>query len=605
MKKIISIIFIAAIAFSCKKQLTQTDPTNYAANGFYNNDAAISMGNAGVYNTLYWDAGSIPYQVLFDHYTPMAIERNENISVGAGGAVTPTTGAISNIWSDCYNTIAKCNSVLDGAAPYYSNFSTTSLQYLAEIRVLRAYCYYNLVNFYGDVPFFTTAVLTSQFYTAARTPKEKIVDFLLADMDSAAVNMPWISPNKGRVDKSVAYGLKARIALNAGSYNYNGKAAYYFGIARDASKNVMDNSGRGLNPVFGGLFTRTGQIANSNKELMWELLYSDNNVKKMTQYIAFGQCSRVIGQCGRFPAQMWVDTYECSDGLRIDESPLYNPKTPFKNRDSRLRNTISCQGDTLIGNTGTQFTWIYDIYRGITWQLKQGASSWSRDLTNPDCSASPNSNIYGPAVNGVGYLWTKYCKFNDETVSAATFDWVTMRYAEILLIYAESKIELNDLDQTVYDAINKVRNRSGMPNVSADRIGIQARMRQLVRRERKVELAEEGLHLFDMRRWGTGALENAEPTYGYPLATTDYSSAVAGSGTNVLSGGYDNATSDMVPNFKISAVTDLNDVPSYKAYGAKLRTRDLNRKWSDAFNLWPIPQSERQQDPNLTQNPGY
>ena len=79
-----------------------------------------------------------------------------------------------------------------------------------------------------------------------------------------------------------------------------------------------------------------------------------------------------------------------------------------------------------------------------------------------------------------------------------------MRYAEILLGYAEAKIELGELDQSVYDAINQVRNRVGMPNVSADRIGNIEKMRQLVRRERKVEFAIEGLHLIDMRRWGIG-----------------------------------------------------------------------------------------------------
>jgi hypothetical protein len=491
MQKFIWIIGLAVILGSCKKQLTQSDPVNYTAAGFYSSDAAISMGNAGVYSTIYWNGGSIPYQILYDHYTGMAIERTENASIGAGGALTPSNGTVLAIWADCYATIAQCNSVLDGAKPFYANFSALSLQYLAEIRVIRAYAYYNLINLYGDVPYFTTAVTTAQFYTATRTPAGQIVDSVLSDLDSAANYMPWISTVEGRVDKSVAYGMKARIALNAGSYNYNGKGAYYFGVARDAALAVMDSSGRGLNPVFGDLFTRTGQTTNNGNELMWELMFSNNNVKKITQYIAFGQCSRVIGQCGRFPTQMWVDTYECTDGQRIDQSPLYNPATPFKNRDPRLRETISCQGDTLIGNTGTTYTWVYDIYRGVTYQLKQGATAWSRDLTNPDCSASPNSNIYGPALSGVGYLWTKYCHFDDEVVSAATFDWVIMRYAEILLIYAEAKIELNDLDQTVYAAINQVRNRSGMPGVSAADMGNQALMRQLVRRERKVELALE------------------------------------------------------------------------------------------------------------------
>ena len=114
-------------------------------------------------------------------------------------------------------------------------------------------------------------------------------------------------------------------------------------------------------------------------------------------------------------------------------------------------------------------------------------------------------------------------------------------------------------------------------------------MRQLVRRERKVELAMEGLHFADMRRWQIGDLENAKPSYGAPLSTVTY---VGMEATDI-------------PNFKTSDLHDLNDIASYVAYSDKLHVRDQSRYWDDKFYLWPIPQSERNKDPNLTQNPGY
>ena len=167
-----------------------------------------------------------------------------------------------------------------------------------------------------------------------------------------------------------------------------------------------------------------------------------------------------------------------------------------------------------------------------------------------------------------------------------------MRYAEVLLNYAEAKIELNEIDQSVYDAIDQVRGRVGMPGVlTADpsRQGNQAKMRQIVRRERKVEFADEGMHYFDMRRWGIGDLENKYPSYGLPLPGVRYEGLDA----------------DDIPNFKTSEREDLNDIPNYEAYKEKLKVRDVNRYWDDKFNLWPIPQLERDRNPNLGQNDGY
>ena len=155
------------------------------------------------------------------------------------------------------------------------------------------------------------------------------------------------------------------------------------------------------------------------------------------------------------------------------------------------------------------------------------------------------------------------------------------------IIPSLAKIELGELDQTVYDAIDEVRGRAGMPGVSADRKGNIDKMRQLVRRERKVELALEGLLFVDVRRWGICDLLNQYPSYGQPLASVRYE-GMAG----------------CIPNFKASERNDLNDIAVYTGYADKLRVRDRNRYWDDKFTWWPIPRTETDRDPNLT-NPGY
>ena len=169
-----------------------------------------------------------------------------------------------------------------------------------------------------------------------------------------------------------------------------------------------------------------------------------------------------------------------------------------------------------------------------------------------------------------------------------------------LLQYLHASKELQRiLDPSVYDAINLVRNRSQMPNVSADRMGNQDKMRQLVRRERKVELIMEGIHFVDMRRWQIGDLENEGPCYGFPVALSKDAKGY------ITSGGYADATPDMIPNFKKDSRHDLNDIANYDSFKTKLKMRDANRFWDNKFQVWPIPQAEIDRDPSLIQNDGY
>src|SRR5690606_29995480 len=90
------------------------------------------------------------------------------------------------------------------------------------------------------------------------------------------------------------------------------------------------------------------------------------------------------------------------------------------------------------------------------------------------------------------------------TASTRILDFMIIRYAEVLLSYAEALVELGEWDHPdVLYYVNMVRNRAGMPNISLNKYNSQEKMRQLIRQERSVELAFEGVHYFDIRRWGT------------------------------------------------------------------------------------------------------
>lgn len=602
MKKFIykASIFLALIvgSMSCVNFLDR-EPIDYSTSGFYQSEVAIKNGLEGVYSSLYIVNyySNRPMYAMMDYYTGLAFERTENTTVGAGGALNSSNIYVSQFWSGNYLTIARANSLISGSLPYMDGLNDKAKLYILEARVLRAYAYYNLISVYGDVPFFTEPIVPEQFKDP-RSPKTEILDFVLAELDAAAAVLPWIAASRGHADKAFALGLKARAALLGGSLNYGGNGANYYKTAAAAAQSVIGN--RVLAANRNDLFTIPGQAkTDARNELIFEMMYSNLGSTKF-HIMGFGAVSRNYGQTGIHPTQMLADTYECIDGKRIDESPLYNVKKPSANRDPRFNATLWMHGDTVVANTsGTapNVKFVLEAYNKTTKFYNFTTNVWE-SKTNADINSAAAWASFANA--GLGFITKKFATDTSEPISKSTFNMPVMRYAEVLLTYAEAKIELNELDQSVYSAINLVRNRVKMPNVSADRIGNRDKMRQLVRRERKVELIFEGLHFVDMRRWQIGDLENAGPSYGFPIALSN--DAVTG---NITSGGYADATSDMIPNFKIDARRDLNDIPSYENFKTKLKVRDVSRFWDAKFALWPIPQTEMDRDPGLIQNAGY
>jgi hypothetical protein len=610
-------VFVALLMVSsgCKKNYLERQPlSEYLSSNFYNNEGAIAQGANGCYQMLkmnHFGSSSIPLSVLWDMYTPFGIERADNSSIGVGNIDLRTSYFVELTYANLYTSVARCNSVLSGAEPFLNTLNDKAKQYLSEVKVLRAHYNIQLISLYGDIPYLDKPVTAEQIRTITRTPWQTAVDQIIKDLDDAAINLPWIAQDFGRVDKSVALGLKARIALYAGSWSKFGfgidavkdqtKADAYFKISADAAKKVMDESGRSLATNYGELFTRVGQLkADVKKETMMFMMFSDFGERNF-HYMSAGEQVRMIGQSGRFPTQQLVDTYETSNGRRIDQAGSnYNPRRPFENRDPRLKHTIYTDGDTIIGNSGSnKLKFLMQVYNPITRSFD--AQNNVRLVDNADYRGAVAA--FGYVQSGVGFAWKKYNHFDDESTFSATYNIMIMRYAEILLTFAEAKIELGEINATVVDAIDRVRARVGMPGIlvaDPSRAGNQLKMRQIVRRERKVELVKESLYFFDMRRWRTAAIQNAEPTYGYPLATG------VNVATNTYPNGYDQATPDMVPSFGAAgSERDLNDVASYAAFASKLRMRDRDRKWEDRFYVWPIPQNELNKQPSLTQNPGY
>lgn len=613
------IICCALFLFGCSDYLDKEPMSEYLSSNFYNNDGAVKQGTTGCYQALYLDYGNwgaVPPTFTWDQFTPFACDgKADNSSIAAGKINLVANGTVLNTWALLYQCVARCNSFLDGVAPYYETYSDSSKIHVAEVQTLRAYFHILQVSLYGDIPFFRSSVTEEERKFVKRTSWKEIADQIIIDLGEAAKTLPWRQSQWGRVDKAVALGLQARIALYAGSWAKFGhgmrgetdpeKANEYFRIAADASWKIMTEGGRNLCPNFMDLFTRAGQMTEAAKsENLFSMMFSDQNVKK-THYLSFGEQCRMFGQASRYPTLQLLDVYECKNGKRIDDPTSgYNPQKPFENRDPRLKYTVYTHHDTIIGNVGgSKVKYIMELYNNKIKRVDQN----NVDFTLVDNIDYPNvSSIskYGYIEGGVGYLWKKYNHFDDEPTDAPTYNLIMMRYAEILLTYAEAKIELGELDGTVTSAINQVRSRASvqMPDimqVDPTRNGNQIKMRQIVRRERKVEFAHENLHFMDMRRWRIGGLQNAEPTYGFPKAQP-----VAGV---PFPDGYTQVTADMVPAYGApGSERDINDIASYAKFGDKLRQKDVSRVWEDKFYLWPIPEGELNKCPWLApNNDGY
>jgi hypothetical protein len=361
--------------------------------------------------------------------------------------------------------------------------------------------------------------------------------------------------------------------------------------AASLTDNIIANGPYGLNPVYQNLFRLAGQKSNAANEIMFWYPYGDADAGSFS-YIQLVQGSRNNGgQSSHFPSQFLVDLFECTDGRNIAESPLYNPAQPNKNRDPRMAQTVIVPGDTVIVQGFTSI--VFNFYNGSV----PVYNPTTRAITFPSTVVNQDSaNPFGPRLNGMGNLWRKYMQDRDINGTAGNFykvGWIYMRFAEILLINAEAKLESGVPPATVAALLNRVRNRVGMPNVSATTLASAAKMKALVRREKMVELANEGLHFPDLRRWDDGAYAaRVMPgqTYGQ-----------ANSPMRLTATGLEFITPAPPPVFD-----PVYEVPVSWPNGDLLRLkRELRIYLPNKHVLLPVPQGEIDKVPALTQNPGW
>ncbi|MBN8665676.1 MAG: RagB/SusD family nutrient uptake outer membrane protein [Chitinophagales bacterium] len=593
MKKYIFILLsTATLGFSaCQKFLDRKPLDASSASNFLSNQAEMEQGLIGVYASSMWVfPNNTPLLFAIESTTDMAIKRGGNaedlIAMGDGGPFLVNNAVTTSGWNQAYKLVQRANQQIVGMENGKANVTTATFNRIkAEAQVLRAWGYLHLMTWFGDVPYYKAPPTVTEVLSAKRTPVADIVADLYKDMDDAAAafDAAGTSPVQtlGRVNKAVALGVKAKLALLIKDYR----------TAAIATKAVIDGGQYSLNPNFPNLFSLAGQSTNAGREILFCQTYPTDVNEPQNWGPILGVPRQVTNsQSSHFPSQALVDQFEDRNGNRIDASTIYDSANPRVNRDRRLRWSIYLPGDTMVHfasktaalpyNNLRERT-IFNIYSNIRRKFNWNTNNYDNVTGNNDWIGAQAAGIQWQVsatgnIGGVGYVWNKY---NDST--QYTFEskvgFILMRYADILLMYAESKIELNEIDGTVTAAINAVRSRAGQPTTS---LTSQAELRTLVRRERAVEFAGEGLRLFDLRRWDIYAKANSGPVVGISL---------------------DPAVPAARPTF------DADNIPNYtSSVNQRIRFRNQIRNNANAkYKLWPIPQSEIDNNPGLGQNTGW
>ncbi|HPM02823.1 MAG TPA: RagB/SusD family nutrient uptake outer membrane protein [Candidatus Cloacimonadota bacterium] len=539
---IISSIILVGSLTGCEDFLDRQPLDQLSTETFWKTESDAMLALTGVYfiegqnatgakqNYDLWNQDA--HLRLFEATTDNGFEKDNGVTDFNNGDLTPAYGPVRDLWTTCYRKIAKCNNFLDHIDNVTMDQNKLA-EMKAEVRAIRAFDYFYLAFLWGDVPLVKTVLSVDESNTVTRNSRAEVMTFVIDELKSAISDLPVSRPNeqRGRITKGGALGMLGRVYL----------AEKKWEDAKSIYKQIMDLNIYIIDPRFKELFEDGGE--NSQ-----EIILTSKRMPEIYGNSLHLSCLGFTwgGYHHYSPYNELVEEFECIDGKPISESPLYNIDKPYENRDPRLLKTIFVDAITR--------------YKGTIY------------VAHPDSSPSkyPDQLTRRPWS---GYMLKKFC---DEGYSGDVRvyggDFPMIRYAEVLLSYLEANIESGTsitqdlLDQT----INKVRSRTeiSMPPVTETD---PTKLKIILRRERRVELAWEGLRLYDLLRWRIAHINLKGRVHGMKLCTSEQAPTYTKFPVN--SNGY-----------YFCEETFFRENVDY---------------------LWPIPQTERDVNPNLTQNQGY
>lgn len=470
----------------------------------------------------------------------------ENFTTNMASSNTvATNGNLNGYWRSSYEKLAKYNTFLDNIVTCPMD-ETKKTQWIAEVKTLRAYFLFNLAFYFQNVPMPLTTLSVEEANTMAQSSQADVYAQVESDLKESIGVLPLEQKdaNLGRISKGAARTILARLYL----------AQNKFAEAAAVLKEIINSDVYALDRRNGD--DSYEKFFHDGGETSPEAIFSILGLKdKFTNVRYIYMLPEMAGGWHQFAVyNELVKSYFAADGKSIDESEVYDDNDPYMNRDIRLYASVFLPPlGTYLGTTFKGKT--YNCYLG-----PNTADSYNRyTLFNGYC---PKKGADPEFTD----IWNNYTHTP------------LMRYAEVLLSYLEAVNEATPgaVDQALLDVtINDVRDRVKLPGYSKTELSSQEAVREAVRKERRVELAFEGLRYFDVLRWGL-AKELLNHTFtGVKLSDDPSAPNYRGSGSSASP-----VDEDMYYQFE-------------------------KRMWSDHNRYYPIPQNELNVNKNLKQNTGY
>ena len=461
------IFFLAASLFcmsGCQKFLDQPALGYYSDTDLFSNEATAKTAvNAAYIPLTFTDAAANPLWVLGDVASDDAViggnagEQADYTSIDLFN-VLPGNAAVQSLWSRYYDGINRCNVVTDGLnAGNTSVAEAAKTQILAQAKFLRAYYYFVLTNFYGNIPL-RLKVSTLEDAAMAASPQAQVYAQIEKDLTEAAAGLPskWESnTDQGRATKGAALALLAKASLFQNKFT---QAIQFSEQVEALGYTLADN--------FSDNFSAS---AKNNNEAIFSVWHTRGAQPLQGNSLNYWFAPRSLNGAGTFyPTQSLVDNFEAND--------------------PRLDLTLARAGKPYFDST------------------------------------------FDPSWSTTGYLSKKHVQPISEvpttTKNDGSLNYEAIRFADVLLIKAEA---LNESGQSAaaLTPLNRVRERArknftGTPPtdlLAAITVTNQAQLRDLIRRERRAELALEFQRFFDVIRYGQAyaesAIKSGAPNFNY------------------------------------------------------------------------------------------
>lgn len=586
MKKLVQSVFFVSILgigiVACKKDsfLNKTDTGGLTGDQVFSDSASTRAFLSNIYLNIGFsesptrfktnDLAAIPTGGLDAASSEAELPANGRVTSSiqfATGTVGPAT-VTDDAWKTCYQNIRNVNQLLSHLPTVpVPEFMKISMK--AEARFLRAWYYAILVKTYGGVPLVGDTLYTAEDkIPAKRNSFEECVNYIVSECDQAGVDLPAAQNglDYGRASRGACFALKARLLLYAASPLFNSSNEYNTGVSEDVKPLI------GYTTFTPERWKAAADAAQSVITLGAYQLYKDNNtsagygfvhlftMRYNTEYIftlmrpdnrdlesIWWPPSRGSNGNGAFAYQELADAFGMKDGKAIDDptaNPKFDPADPYANREPRLGYTI-----------------VYNQF-----PMKKTGSG-SLVPVNTFVGTGQDQDAVGIGTP-TGYYTNKMVDPGVSDLGNSYRCLPLVRYAEVLLNFAEATNEYSGPSALVYQALTSIRDRAGIPAGGDNLFGLKAgmtqdEMRVAIRHERQIELAFEGHWFWDVRRW---------------------------------------VIANQTENRGMTGMKITKDGNGNYVYN-KFTVRKHN--FSKAMYLWPIPQSETGKSAELIQNPWY